>query len=1036
MSGMAARCKKSNDAMPRVASLGRLARPRLGRVFRRERLFTLLDDLAACPGLWLAAPPGAGKTTLVATWLEREVGPVLWLQLDAGDADPIAFAQALDLLLNGQLAEPMQLPVLRSEDLDDLTGWLRRRVRFLLPRLPAHWTLVLDNVQELPASSPLHAALAALLPELPADVQWLFLSRTLPPPAYTQAMARQQLRVLDAEPLRMDEAETRELIRLHGRDQAVYESLEPAQGWAAGLTLMLLGRPGAVHLAAPDARERLFDYFAEEVLVRMRENEQHALSQLASLPGSTAALAVALTGDPSAPALLERLAQQSLFTQRREAAPPVYVFHALFRDFLRARHASSAAPAEVVALSLRAGRLLLDTGEIDAGLQLLLSCQAWDEVECYLRQHARTYAAEGRLSALARYIAALPIDHADRLAYWRGLCALDSHPAAALDDMATALAAARAAGDPLGQLEAAEVAATALVSMARMRDLDPWIAVLEEHADYLDSATGRDTAFVIPGLLAALVMRCPWHVLAPRLAERAERLLHREALGGQRLLVGTLLLHFLWRGEIDRVDRIIACVDELANGGLASPAALMRFWTTGTTLVKLLLGRFDAAGDDLQRAHTLLGSEPSVAAQRAPIEFLCALRGVAMGNAAQARCHLERAARSVDPEHASGRSEYERLRGMLALLEDDHSTALRLTRASVESGRMSGYAVREHIALLAHVLAAARHGEHDEAQRQIVQWRAHPMTAMCRWHLWVGGCVAAYAALCRSDDEAAAQDVQAAFATAREFGFHAFSPILSVVPELLPRLTAFALERDIEPTLARELIVHHRLKAPPQADHRWPWPVRLRVLGGFAFERDGAPLPATRKESRRLFELLQLLAAHGTDALAQDRVADALWPDADGDAARNALDNAVHRLRKLLGGEDRVLLRHGALALNRERCWVDVDALRRQLEQLANTPEEHLATSLRELRRIYRAALLPDATEPIITARRDELHRQVDAALRSATERLEHARQKRVCGPSKPRPSPSRDRRGRSDVASTLAISAQGGSHPNHHKRR
>ena len=62
----------------------------------------------------------------------------------------------------------------------------------------------------------------------------------------------------------------------------------------------------------------------------MREDEQRALCQLAYLRGTTAALAVALTGDADAPALLERLAMQSLFTQRRETAPPVYVFHALF----------------------------------------------------------------------------------------------------------------------------------------------------------------------------------------------------------------------------------------------------------------------------------------------------------------------------------------------------------------------------------------------------------------------------------------------------------------------------------------------------------------------------------------------------------------------------------------------------------------------------------------------------------------------------------------------------------------------------------
>ena len=149
----------------------------------------------------------------------------------------------------------------------------------------------------------------------------------------------------------------------------------------------------------------------------------------------------------------------------------------------------------MIALSLRAGRLLLDAGDVDAGLQLLLGCRAWDEAGAQLRRHARACAEAGRLSALSRHIAALPIDSADRLAYWRGLCALDSQPTAALSDMTMALAAARADADPRAQLEAAEVAATALVSMGRMRDLDPWIALLEEHADCLDAAATTTRPF-------------------------------------------------------------------------------------------------------------------------------------------------------------------------------------------------------------------------------------------------------------------------------------------------------------------------------------------------------------------------------------------------------------------------------------------------------------------------------------------------------------------------------------------------------------
>ncbi len=52
------------------AVLGKLAPPRLGRVFARDRLFALLDALSDRPAIWLHGAPGAGKSTLVATWLQ------------------------------------------------------------------------------------------------------------------------------------------------------------------------------------------------------------------------------------------------------------------------------------------------------------------------------------------------------------------------------------------------------------------------------------------------------------------------------------------------------------------------------------------------------------------------------------------------------------------------------------------------------------------------------------------------------------------------------------------------------------------------------------------------------------------------------------------------------------------------------------------------------------------------------------------------------------------------------------------------------
>jgi hypothetical protein len=79
---------------------------------------------------------------------------------------------------------------------------------------------------------------------------------------------------------------------------------------------------------------------------------------------------------------------------------------------------------------------------------------------------------------------------------------------------------------------------------------------------------------------------------------------------------------------------------------------------------------------------------------------------------------------------------------MLAMLEGDSLTSLRLSRAAVVSARTSGFHLREHIALIAHALAAADADAHDEALAILDEVFAHPFHAVCRWHHWVAGAVA------------------------------------------------------------------------------------------------------------------------------------------------------------------------------------------------------------------------------------------------------------------------------------------------------
>jgi len=82
---------RSHRPTPPVATLAKFSRPRLFNVQKRERLFKLIDERRAHPILWIAGPPGSGKSTLVASYIEARKAPGLWFQADPGDADPATF---------------------------------------------------------------------------------------------------------------------------------------------------------------------------------------------------------------------------------------------------------------------------------------------------------------------------------------------------------------------------------------------------------------------------------------------------------------------------------------------------------------------------------------------------------------------------------------------------------------------------------------------------------------------------------------------------------------------------------------------------------------------------------------------------------------------------------------------------------------------------------------------------------------------------------------------------------------------------------
>ncbi len=108
--------------------LAKVSAPRLSRVLDRPRLLRRLERARRAGVIWLAGPAGAGKTTLVASWLNARRIRHLWMQLDAGDGDVAGFFHYLALAV-AVVPGSLPLPAFTSESLASPGDFARRFFR-------------------------------------------------------------------------------------------------------------------------------------------------------------------------------------------------------------------------------------------------------------------------------------------------------------------------------------------------------------------------------------------------------------------------------------------------------------------------------------------------------------------------------------------------------------------------------------------------------------------------------------------------------------------------------------------------------------------------------------------------------------------------------------------------------------------------------------------------------------------------------------------------------------------------------------------
>jgi LuxR family transcriptional regulator, maltose regulon positive regulatory protein len=545
----------------------------------RPRVHELITAGAEGRLTMISAPPGAGKTLALRSWLDsgEYQGTVVELTLSPTPSD---FWRDLGAVT----ATAVGIPALEDDLPDDVIAWT---LQGLLSGTPEPVLYAIDDLHLL-GYGPELRLLGDFVSRVPDTVSIVFTCRRDVDLALRRARMYGELSEIRARELAFTPDEAAELFTssgLHVEEAHVAALVELTEGWAAGL------RFAALTIKESDDLDRFItkfgrsegvvaEFLVDEVLARLSDEMRAFLFITAQPDRICAELADAMTGRTDSADILALLERENVFLEHLDE-PGWYRYHALFAAFLRA-DGRVHAPALVKASHAPAARWLVEhgmllaaaghaiaAGDPDLGEHLVSSL--WSEI---IGQDARATADD--------LLASIPGDSiGDRpnlalLAGWSRLASGQLGEADAWFEIA----------DKKGLDLPGYEFARALVSLARARAVGD-VAGIDDAASELESSnsisrwgdTDRRRVIVLCARGAAAIWRNDFQ-LGIALLERALSDARRLGLAGcEADASGMLALAYALRGELRRAERlahaIVARVERLRAGSSSLVPALV-----------------------------------------------------------------------------------------------------------------------------------------------------------------------------------------------------------------------------------------------------------------------------------------------------------------------------------------------------------------------------------------------------------------------------------------------------------------------------
>lgn len=931
--------------------LTKVTRPVLRNILERERLFRVLDRSKGHAFIWVAAPPGSGKTTLIASHIQSRNIPCFWYQIDARDNDPAAFFYYMGLAVHSAVTTSRKpLPAFSPELSAGLTDFADRFFLQLFQRFKEPTWLVFDNFQDIFANASVTGLIPRIASLLPEHVTMVVISRFSIPSDIKPQLAGIHKTVINWKHLKLTRDETRKIIELRGDnrypDKIVSRMADQTDGWVSGLTLRMEADKIAPDSAAAlrgETPEEIFDYFAGEILDHTDESICEFLYRTAFLPSMTIASAKKISGNSNAKQLIAQLCSKNYFILRYEHPKRSYHYHPLFRTFLQKKARDHFSSSQVRKLLLSAALLLESEGELEESAECHISGDDPDTFAGFISRHAPDFLEKGRHRIVMQWLDALPSQILESNAWlmlWKGYAGLASDPITSARSFENAFKQFVDQNDITGRLLSwAGVVDATMMTFDRFTIFDKWIEIFNDLIRPLFK-TISDPAVrhrVASGIFKALVLKQPHD---PEVEKWAQLGLTGKndpmSLNSDAWIYLHLNAYYLTiKINYKKAEETSRKLKKISDHPDISPLTRLMSCYAHVTCAQFH-GRFSEALEEIKSAREI--------AQKSGIhlfDLLFSCHQLALyldiNDMPAAKELLQKMSGREHLMRPWEKSVYYLQKARLGLMEKNFERTEQDADTAISFARKVGCHYTILLCILQKIYSLLAKDQISRAEQCLAQYLGITQELNSEQDLFAGLLAKAVIEFKKKADRAGTKALQKALRIGKR---HTLLNIFYDHPETTAFICAKALEENIEPNYIQTIVKKRHLVPSPLPSHllHWPWRIRIFTLGRFRIEQESGPGPKKGKLPRKPIEMLLSLVAMGGRHVHQDQLADMLWPDTDGYKAAKSFTTTLHRLRTLLGTRQAIRLSDRRLTLNRRIVWTDVQGARALVEKAAAIP--------------------------------------------------------------------------------------------------